>query len=266
MAGRGLDPVADAAHLEEYLGGRPVEDLAPERSDHVCTFGTGAPEVERDVGQGDRRRVGGVRGVGRRGQVQQDLHHPLHLGLVGRSESGDGVLDLVRGVLGDRQAPLGRLRHHDPGGLADAHGGADVHLEQDPFDRDRRHRELVQQTDEVIPELGQPQRELAIRVGTQHAQRDGTTVVPAPSIVDLEHAVTAPGQAGIDAEDEHRFDRSDDASRRGGPGPRPIRQARSDKLGQPRSVRPAQSAAGVSAASSSSAGRNSSAGPRYRWM
>ena len=81
-------------------------------------------------------------GFGSVGQTEPHLHHLLHLYLVGTAPPGDGVLDLVRGVLHDLAPGDRRLGERQPAGLADAHRRAHVDLEEHLLDGHRVGREL----------------------------------------------------------------------------------------------------------------------------
>ena len=52
-------------------------------------------------------------GVGTVGEAEQQLHHLLHLRLLGAAVADDGALDLGRRVLDDRQPGLDRREHRD---------------------------------------------------------------------------------------------------------------------------------------------------------
>ncbi len=58
------------------------------------------------VAQGQGQGVGPVRWGGLFRQVEQDLHHALDLFFTGIPPSGDGLLHLVRAVLGHGDAGL----------------------------------------------------------------------------------------------------------------------------------------------------------------
>ena len=60
------------------------------------------------MAEGDGEAVGGVVRTGDLVQAEEPPHHLLHLVFVGTPGSGDGLFDLVRGVLGDPvPVPLG---------------------------------------------------------------------------------------------------------------------------------------------------------------
>ncbi len=107
-ARRHQHPVADAAHLEQNLGGLaappdPVQDHPSQRTDHGVPFPLAAVAARSpapDRWQTARARAS-ARSAGRGGcvQAEQHLHHALHLLLGRRAVTGDGELDLVGAVL-----------------------------------------------------------------------------------------------------------------------------------------------------------------------
>jgi hypothetical protein len=122
-----------------------------------------APEERRhrQVAQRQRRGVGGVGGLGEHGQPETGLHHLLHLQLVGPAPSGDGVLDLVGGVLDDLAPGEGGLGEREAARLADAHRRSHVDLEEDLLHGDHIGAELADQ----VGELGSQRRRGAAAAG-----------------------------------------------------------------------------------------------------
>src|SRR5687768_14082583 len=106
---------------------------------------TGSPAHQRDagargagVGVADRDGGGGGGCVGVQDvlEAQDDADHLLDLVLAGAAVGGDGLLDLGRGVLLDRQAALGGGEDGDAARLADGHRRGDVLREEQLLDRD----------------------------------------------------------------------------------------------------------------------------------
>ena len=71
----------------------------------------GASELH--VTDGHRQRVGGVVRRRQHGQTENQLHHLLHLVLLGAAVADDRPLDLRGRVLDDRQPGLDRREHRD---------------------------------------------------------------------------------------------------------------------------------------------------------
>jgi hypothetical protein len=80
----------------------------------------------------------GIRGVVGPGDLLDAEHratHPEHLALGRPTVAGDGFLDLVRGVLGDRDPGRGQGAEDDAPCLADPHGGLPIGREEEPLHR-----------------------------------------------------------------------------------------------------------------------------------
>ena len=86
------------------------------------------------MADGERQSVGPVGGLGQLVQAEQELHHLLHLLLVGGAVTRDRLLDLVGAVLNHLHAGFGGGGHGETARLSDAHSGASVDLEQHPLD------------------------------------------------------------------------------------------------------------------------------------
>ena len=119
-------------------------------------------------------------GSGTRGEPEPGLDHLLHLLLPCAAPSGDGVLDLIRRVLGDVAPGRGRLGEREPARLADAHRGAHVDLEEHVLDRDRLRAELGDQPGELTAQLGEALRQRTRRRRAHDAERQGDHGLPVP--------------------------------------------------------------------------------------
>ena len=108
-AGGHGDPVADAADLDEHLAAAVRSSRVP-RSEPIILGSSGGrrdpcPQGQHgEVAQRQRQGVGDVGRPRRLGQAEQGCDHALHLFLGRRALAGDGLLDLVRRVLGDLAA------------------------------------------------------------------------------------------------------------------------------------------------------------------
>ena len=76
-------------------------------------------------------------GDGDRRQAQQQLHHLLHLRLLGAAVSDDRALDLRRRVLEHRQAGFDRGEHCHAARMSELQRAADVDGVKEILDRDR---------------------------------------------------------------------------------------------------------------------------------
>ena len=133
-AGRDHHAVAHAADLDAAPRRRATARAPLPRSDPII----GPPPARRACNGAIARWVmasaaasAASAGLGRRAQPEADLHHALHLRLVGAAPAGDGGLHLVRGVLHDLAAERRGLGQGQAAGLPDAHGRAHVDLEED---------------------------------------------------------------------------------------------------------------------------------------
>jgi hypothetical protein len=153
------------------------------------------------VADGDGQRVGGVRRVRAFEQAEQPGHHGDDLLLVRPAGTGDGGLDLARGVEHDRQVPArGEQRDH-PAGLGGAHRGADVVLAEHPLDRHHVRLVVVQPAFHLVGQPQQADRQVVLGRRAHHADRDRPHAAPGPPV---HHAEAAPGEPRVDAEHPHR--------------------------------------------------------------
>ena len=88
------------------------------------------------VADGDGQRVGGVVRRRQRGQSEQQLHHLLHLVLLGAAVTDHGALDLGGRVFDDRHAGLHRGQHRHAARMTKLQRAADVHGVEQILDRD----------------------------------------------------------------------------------------------------------------------------------
>ena len=87
------------------------------------------------VANGARKRVGGVCG-GRAGEPEEPLHHLLHLHLLRVTVADHGLLDLERGVLGDRQARVNGSADRSASRLAERERRGGIDVDEDFLQRD----------------------------------------------------------------------------------------------------------------------------------
>jgi hypothetical protein len=88
--------------------------------------------------------VGGVVGHGHDRKAKNQLHHVLHLLLVGAAVSDHRPLDLGGRVLRDRHPGFHRGKHRHSTSMPELEGAARVHGVKDLFDGDRVGPELEQ--------------------------------------------------------------------------------------------------------------------------
>lgn len=110
------------------------------------------------VTQCDGRSISSISRGQQLGKPEQGLHHLTDLVLTGGAVAGDGLLDLVGRVLDDIAASSNRFGHDDSAGHADPHCGADVLLEQHPFDRNDVGTQFGEQRPDLELELSEPLR------------------------------------------------------------------------------------------------------------
>lgn len=152
------------------------------------------------MADGQCEGVGGVGGLRRVGQMKQSGDHGGHLLFVGPSRSGDGSLDLTRGVQGNGAAVTCCDQHGNSGRLRRSHHGAHVVLGEHPFHRHRIRRE---RPDERVHGLLQCEESTLRGVTGRSAddidvhERELTTGIA------LNNADTAPGQPGVNGQHAH---------------------------------------------------------------
>ena len=149
------------------------------------------------------RSIGGICRLGGRGQAKTQLHHALHLFLVGTAVTSNRVLHLIGRVLGHLTPGVERLNERQSTGLSDAHGRADVHLEEDSFHGNRLRAILGDEGTKIIPEQEQTFSEFGIGRCSKDTHRHCPSL---PRTEGLDAGIPAPGETRVDAEDEHGFD------------------------------------------------------------
>ena len=170
------------------------------------------------VADGQREGIGGIGRARWRGEAEHRGHHPLHL-FFGRAPVADqGLLHLVGGVLHDLAASLGGRRQGEAARLTDRHRRLGVDLEEHPLDGDHARAHLGHQRPKLGLEREQSVRDRLVGVGLDHPGGDSRER-SAPVARPPDQPIPAPGESGVDAEDEHAFDISATTTpKRGTPG------------------------------------------------
>ena len=152
------------------------------------------------VRDGQAQGVGG-RGARGGGQLQQALHHGLHLRLGGLAVAGHGLLHLQRGVFGHRQLAGHQRRHAGAARLAQQQRGLRVDVDEHDLDRRYVGRVARLQLADAVEQHLQPRRQVALlgARGLDHAAGH----VAQRGALGVEHAKARGAQAGVDAEDSH---------------------------------------------------------------
>lgn len=123
------------------------------------------------VGEGDRKRVGGIVG-GEHGLGHEHRHHQPDLLLLRVPGSDDGLLDGVRGVFGDRQPGPGGDQQRHPAGLPELQRGARVLVDEGLLDRRLVRLEFLEDPVEPVVDVDQPAREVVRTVRRDGARGD----------------------------------------------------------------------------------------------
>ena len=152
------------------------------------------------MADGQRQRVGGVRGPRRVAQPEQPHHHGRDLGLVRPAAAGHRRLHLAWGMQRDRQAAPRRAHDRHRPRLRRAHHGTDVVLAEHPLHRDRVRPVLGQPVVDLLLEREQARRDVGPRRRADHIRVDQAG---RPARAAVHGADAAAGQAGIDAEHPH---------------------------------------------------------------
>lgn len=151
------------------------------------------------VANGDSERIGGVGRIGR-GARQQQAHHRADLVLLRVPDAGDGFLDGVRRVFGDRKAGPGRRQHADAPRLAELQRRRAVMRNEGLLDRrlvgamrgDRRLQSVV--------DSDKPAGKVERVAGADGAGGDEGQL----RAIDRNHAPAGALEAGVDAENANR--------------------------------------------------------------
>src|SRR5882672_10707056 len=112
---------------------RPIIRASPLDSISARREAAQAPAV--GVADGAGERVGGIRG-GRAGELQQPLHHVLHLFLAGVAVADHRLLHLQRGVFRDWQARVDRGADRRAARLAERERRRGIDVDEDFLDGD----------------------------------------------------------------------------------------------------------------------------------
>ena len=147
-----------------------------------------------------RHRVGRVSGMEPPGQAQQRLNHGPHLILARTTRASHRLLDLVRRVLDHLAPSRGRLSHDHATSLTHGHSRRGIPLKQNPLNRHHVRPQFGHQTPNLRLKLGQPNRPLKPRIGSNNPSRHR----PGPSPL-LHTAITAPRQPRINPQHEHPY-------------------------------------------------------------
>ena len=147
-----------------------------------------------------RHRIGRVSGMKPPGQAQQRLHHGPHLVLARTTRTGHRLLDLVRRVLDHLAPSRGRLSHDHAASLTHSHSRGSIPLEQNPLHRHHVRPKFGNQIPHLRLKLGQPNRPLKPRIGSDNPSRHR----PGPDPL-LHTAITAPRQPRINPQHEHPY-------------------------------------------------------------
>ena len=153
-----------------------------------------------DVADRDRQRVGGVLGMRRLLERQQRLHHARDLVLLRAPRAADGVLDLLRRVGDDLEPALAGGQHDDAARLPDGERARGVLAEEDVLHRDDLHEVLVEELADAAVDRREADLRRGLRARRDDAAVEGVEAAAAP----FDDAVAGVGDAGIDAEDDHR--------------------------------------------------------------
>ena len=218
--GRHGQPVADPGGLDDDVIGAPDRDRAADECDHArarwsristSSSGSSGPIVRlcataAACGAPLRWQTAiasasaACSGCGDGRQRQQRLDHPRDLVLVRAAGAADGVLDLLRRVGDDVEAPLAGGEHDDAACLADGERARDVLAEVDVLHREDRHEVLVEQLADAPVDGGQADLHRSFRAGRDDAAVEREQ---APAAT-LDDTVAGVGGAGVDAEDDHQ--------------------------------------------------------------
>ena len=151
------------------------------------------------VGNGNRKRIGGVAAVGRSAR-QQAPHHGADLAFVAMTCADYGLLHCVRRVFGNEQSRKRRYDQRDATRLAELQRRRSVAIDEGLFDRGLYRRKLCQDLGQPVENLAQP-RAKALRF-VRHHRPAGDEAQSRTIAVDNPPA--GPSQAWVDADDANR--------------------------------------------------------------
>ena len=147
-----------------------------------------------------RHRIGRVGRTKPPRQAQQRLHHGPHLILARTARAGHRLLDLVGRVLDHLAPSRGRLSHDHATSLTHSHSRGSIPLEQNPLHHHHVRPQFSHQTPHLRLKLGQPNRPLKPRIGSNNPSRHR----PGPNPL-LHTAIPAPRQPRINPQHEHPY-------------------------------------------------------------
>src|SRR5690625_558971 len=165
-----------------------------------------------------RQRIGGIGGPGARAQLQNLPDHLLDLVLRGSPVTGDGRLDLTRRVGRNGYPGSSGRNHSQAGDLSGAGHRTYVVLGEYLLNRYRIGLESLHPLAQLLVDVGKAVRKCGIRGGADHVHLHQAH--PAAR-AGFDHPDSAPGQAGVYAEDGERHTRHSDTGH-----PRPVAATR----------------------------------------
>ena len=156
------------------------------------------------MADGHGQRIGGVVRRRRGGQTEEQLHHHLHLRLLGAAVADDGALHFGGRVFHHFAPGLDRGEHGHAAGVPQLQGAAGVDRVKEVFDGDAVGARGGQEARELAVDPGQP---LGQRVTGR--RRDGAAGnEPVAPTVGLDAPIAGALGAGVDAEDPHASEAS----------------------------------------------------------
>ena len=139
-------------------------------------------------------------GVGTRVEPEQQLHHLLHLRLLGAPVADHRALDLGRRVLDDRHAGLDRRQHRDAARVPELQRAAHVDGVEQVLDGDAVGPAVARAASVSSRWM---RREPVGERGAGPARDGAAADQPVAAAVALDAAVAGALRAGVDAEDPH---------------------------------------------------------------
>src|SRR5579872_986626 len=161
----------------------------------------GAHPGRTEVTHRERERIRGV--IGKREsfvEAERAADHEFHLRLVGVAEGSDREFYLVRWILKECEAAIGRREHHDRARLAQSKRALRVFSDEVAFEADRGGIVLIDYFEEFVVDLLE-----AIGAGRKLARRDsarGDMLKAARA--SIHHAVAGDRAPRVDSQHPHR--------------------------------------------------------------
>ncbi len=156
------------------------------------------------VADGDGQCVGGIVGMRRLGEVQDAGDHVDHLMLVGAPVAHDGLLDLIRGVFGQRQSLFLGGHEDDAPRLGYPNARGDILGEEQLLHRHDRGVVLVDDGRQSPVDRSKACRGLGSRRCVDRTVGQGAKAV----VFVFDDPPAHNGQSGVDAEQDHGKDSS----------------------------------------------------------